>query len=82
MPRNVRNFWLTLDCDGKANQVATGPKSANGGFNLQVLIRNDGSISNDKLEIVGEVLPDGSLEVKAIRNGNRYEALTLLEGKR
>ena len=40
--RNVRNFWVTLDVDGKSAQVATGPSAANGGFSLTVLMRDRG----------------------------------------
>lgn len=44
MPKNVRNFWIELDVDGKASRVATGPKARNGGFTLTVKMRQNGGI--------------------------------------
>ena len=67
MPRNVRNFWLTLDVDGSKKQVATGPRSRTGGFDLTVAIREDGSISKKEVEILGRAtyeLPSGGTASK------------------
>ncbi len=44
MPRNVRNFWLELDVDGKRTRVETGPQSKDGGFSLDVKMRDEGGI--------------------------------------
>lgn len=44
MPRNVRNFWLELAVDGKRTDVATGPRSADGGFELTLRQRNHGTV--------------------------------------
>lgn len=44
MPRNVRNFWLELSVDGKRTDVATGPVSKDGGFQLTIKQRDDGGI--------------------------------------
>ena len=53
MPRIVRNFWLTLDVDGKKTKVAAGPRSAGGGFSCTIQMRSDGDICDDVLIIRG-----------------------------
>lgn len=53
MPRNVRNFWIELDVDGKKTKVATGPRSKDGGFTAKILMRENGSISERKVKITG-----------------------------
>lgn len=53
MPRNVRNFFLQIDVDGKKTRVATGPRKKDGGFRCQVLMRSDGEIYNDNVVIEG-----------------------------
>ncbi len=45
MPRNVRNFWLELEVDGKKSKVATGPVAKDGGFQLKVLQRDNGEVT-------------------------------------
>ena len=40
-PRNVRNFWLDLDVDGR-NPIATGPRSSLGGFCPRIFMREAG----------------------------------------
>ena len=44
MPRNVRNFWVEMDVDGKRTQVATGPRRADGGFRLNIWMRDKGHV--------------------------------------
>jgi hypothetical protein len=53
MPRNVRNFWVNLSVDGRKSIVATGPVAKDGGFALDILIRENGSISKKSLRITG-----------------------------
>lgn len=55
MPRNVRNFWITLDVDGKKTQVATGPRSRAGGFRCRIKMRSEGGILEDDILIEGQV---------------------------
>lgn len=45
MPRNVRNFWVDLDVDGRANSVGTGPQSKDGGLALFLYIRDEGKVA-------------------------------------
>lgn len=53
MPRNVRNFWIELDVDGKKQKVATGPRNGSGGFRLRILMREEGGISDKELIVNG-----------------------------
>lgn len=43
MPRNVRNFWLTLTVDGR-KPLCAGPVSRDGGFDLHMQIRDQGAV--------------------------------------
>jgi hypothetical protein len=43
MPRNVRNFWIDLNVDGR-NGIGSGPKNKEGGMNATINIRHEGSI--------------------------------------
>lgn len=45
MPRNVRNFWVNLNVDGRSN-VETGPASKDGGMWAKFLIRSNGDIAD------------------------------------
>lgn len=55
MPRNVRNFWITLDVDGKKSKVATGPRNRNGGFECIIKMRSEGQIFEEDIVIQGIV---------------------------
>ena len=84
MPRNVRNFWVSTEVDGRASRVAAGPKSADGGFYQEILIREDGEISDKRLEVIGEADSDGTLRLKVIftEPGGRGEWFETIEVKR
>ena len=43
MPRNVRNFWIELNVDGRT-PIAAGPVARDGGFELTVKQRDKGGI--------------------------------------
>ena len=64
MPRNVRNFWIELDVDGRKKRVATGPRSKDGGFRLIVYQREKGGIVK-ALNVFGSVNVLGKLEICA-----------------
>lgn len=68
MPRNVRNFWIELEIDGRKTKVATGPRSRDGGFNLKVLMREKGQISEKEFRLTGypTMDKDGDLCVKLV----------------
>lgn len=52
--RNVRNFWLQADTDGRT-PIALGPKSREGGLRATLYLREHGAVSDDKVEIYGTV---------------------------
>jgi hypothetical protein len=62
MPRNVRNFWLEAEVDGRSTSVATGPEGKDGGISVRVLIRREGGVSM-AATLRGRALPDGTLEL-------------------
>jgi len=45
MPRNVRNFWIEIDVDGRKTRVALGPQGIKGGFKARVFVRDQGIVS-------------------------------------
>lgn len=53
MPRNTRNFWIELDIDGRTQTIAGGPISKDGGFDITIRVRENGSISDKKILIKG-----------------------------
>lgn len=53
MPRNVRNFWIELEVDGKQTKIATGPRSVEGGFSLRVRMRQHGAVGEDEVCLRG-----------------------------
>jgi hypothetical protein len=73
MPRNVRNFWVTLHVDGRETPVETGPRAKDGGFKIVIQQRENGGISNKTFEVIGRVLPDGLLQIGAYIVEDRRE---------
>jgi len=45
MPRNVRNFFITVDVDGRPSNVRTGPQRADGGIAIRVQQRDAGEVT-------------------------------------
>lgn len=62
MPRNVRNFWIDLNVDGRKASVNTGPRRKDGGFRLSIKMRRDGDIFSPVF-IEGLANPDGTLKL-------------------
>lgn len=63
MPRNVRNWWIEIELDGRATMVG-GPRHKTGGFCLNIKQRDGGGIKTP-VRIVGEVLgPEEALELR------------------
>ena len=67
MPRNVRNFWIELSVDGRDSTVETGPVRKDGGFEMTIRMRDQGSISPKTMRIVGTE-NNGSLQLLAFTN--------------
>lgn len=44
-PRIVRNFFVSGRMDGVATPISTGPKSAGGGFALDIHMRDAGQVT-------------------------------------
>lgn len=44
MPRNVRNYWIEAEIDGRATPLAGGPKGKEGGLRLCLKRRNHGLV--------------------------------------
>ncbi len=70
MPRNVRNFLINIMVDGKERKIEAGPVSKDGGFNISILMRDRGEISQKSLCVRGRALSDGSLKLSAWMAGN------------
>ena len=51
MPRNVRNFWVDVDVDGKQNRIGTGPRSKDGGMDVEFKIREAGTVT-DSIDVL------------------------------
>lgn len=64
MPRNVRNFWLELTVDGASRRIETGPRSKEGGFTLNILMRDKGGIVRAG-HITGRATATGILFINA-----------------
>lgn len=64
MPRNVRNFWIEIEIDGRKTRFGGGPSSPDGGFTLTVKQRNHGRVT-DALHVVGTADDDGTLQTEA-----------------
>ncbi len=51
--RNVRNFWVALEVDGKKEDVGTGPRSRDGGFFCKIKQRRNGSVADNEVVVRG-----------------------------
>ena len=63
-PRNVRNFWVEVQVDGRVGKVETGPVSKDGGMLITLQVRSDGGIVT-ALRVMCRALPDGTLIIDA-----------------
>lgn len=80
-PRNVRNFWIELDVDGRKERIATGPRSADGGFMLTIKMREKGTVK-EALVIEGVVRADGKGLALLSYEAGAYHSDTVMETKR
>jgi hypothetical protein len=69
MPRNVRNFWLDIEVDGRKAGVGTGPRNKDGGFRCHVRQRSDGQVHHNTIVVEG-IVRDGLLELKVWDDGD------------
>lgn len=74
MPKNVRNFWLDFDIDGRTS-LEGGPRSAGGGFSGTVYMRGEGGVQT-AVRLTGEAFSDGELRLyvtPGIPQGRGYD---------
>ena len=78
MPRNVRNFWIDANIDGRQETLSGGPQGKNGGFTLTVKMRDNGDIKT-VLTVQGDAntaKTDGDLDLwVTLYGGVREEVL-------
>ena len=74
MPRVTRNFWIDLQVDGRSSYIGTGPRNKDGGFKMMISVREEGDISNKKINIEGictndrlKIFIDGKLYLETVR---------------
>lgn len=75
---SVRNFWIECGIDGRKTDLKGGPQSKDGGFAMEILMREKGTISDKKIYVEGEVLRNGRLRLRAYsvpRSGNDHITL-------
>jgi hypothetical protein len=75
MPRNVRNFWIDLDVDGRKGRVGTGPQAKEGGFDMVIKTRDYGEIRK-AVTILGRAKPDGTLTIRIEAAGQEEITIT------
>ena len=71
MPRNVRNFWIEAEVDGRKTPIAFGPQGADGGFRLTICMRNKGEVE-EVAQIEGADIGDKRLGLRIAAVGRQY----------
>lgn len=61
MPRNVRNFWIETQVDGRKTDIGTGPRSKDGGIYVSVGMRDKGDVESRKVELEGFATTEGKI---------------------
>lgn len=74
-PRIVRNFFVKLHVDGKQCPVHTGPRQSNGGFDMVILMRDEGE-AREAFFIRGYSLGSDLYLVVEDKNGNQLQKKT------
>jgi hypothetical protein len=68
MPRNVRNSWVDLSVDGRANDIGTGPRSSDGGMVAYFKVRDKGRVVNS-VTVDCVACSDGTLYLRVFAPG-------------
>lgn len=81
----MRNFWIEGCVDGRRTGLTGGPRAKDGGFNLTVYVRDNGS-SETAVRVTGRATRDGklilnvtpgsSVTVTPVRGGKGFEIET------
>ncbi len=78
MPRNVRNFWIEANADGRATTATLGPASKEGGFDLTIWQRDASRINKVRcaVQIIGRAGPDGKIKLTVMDpDGNQLHTV-------
>lgn len=88
MPRNVRNFWIDVDIDGRETKLSGGPVAADGGMDVTLSVREGGAVSralslrcyeaHGTLTVL-VIAPDGGT-VAAIETDRHADGMTVVYG--
>lgn len=73
--KGARNFWVTVDVDGRRTEFAAGPPAEDGGFTATVYMR-DGDHVLRAVELTGDASPDGTLSLNARITGDTDRSAT------
>jgi hypothetical protein len=74
----MRNWWIEGQVDGRRSEMTGGPKSRDGGFELTVYMRDEGS-SKIAVTVSGRATRAGEL-VLNVTPGTRMEATSCGQG--
>lgn len=76
MPRNVRNFWITADVDGRPTKIVGGPVKKDGGFDMTIQYREEGTIAHKTVDVSGRCLGDGTLKLWVTHDNKKLCEIT------
>ena len=62
MPRNVRNFWLDFNVDGRDSALSGGPVRKDGGFSGRIYQRDGGDIADQSIHLAGICYREGGAD--------------------
>ncbi len=80
-PRNVRNFWLELDVDGRSTRIAAGPVARDGGFDLVIKMRSAGDVV-ETVHVTGRADQDGALTLRVADPRRQWRQVLVVETER
>lgn len=66
----MRNFYVKGQIDGRKTEISGGPRCKNGGFTLNVYMREEGG-KIEPVEIQGRALENGMLELTVFTSEGR-----------
>jgi hypothetical protein len=59
--RNVRNFWLSANVDGRSTVMEGGPQAKDGGMRVRILQRDGGRVGDGAVDIMCRPIASGRL---------------------
>jgi len=73
MPRNVRNFWIEAQIDGRPTKITGGPRAKGGGFVLNIYQRRRGKV-HKAIRIQGFARQEGNLRLQVTSGESSFVA--------